>query len=411
MDTHPINQTPAGTLLNGLDVFVKHRKFISRFVVIATVATAITVLLMPKWYKSTASVFPAERTDLLGGLEGVSSLVKSFSGGGRALSSLTGGNEADRYMAILKSGTVLSAVVEKFDLVHVYDITSYPNEKTLQALLDNTDFSVQSEGNLTVTVYDKDPRRAADMANYFVEMLNKSNTELQVQSARGNRQFIEERYNKNLVDLRVGEDSLEAFQQRYGIIALPQQTEASIKAAAEIAGRLASMEVQAAILQRTEASDNPSVVAAQIEIQELRKKMSDLNTGRGAGSDEMKVFVPFKLVPELGAEYIRRFRDVEIQYKILQYILPVYEQAKVEEHRQTPSVVVLDRAGPAERKSKPKVTMYTLLAFVVSTLLAFGGALAAEMYRNLKDAHPERVRNWEEAIRRDWLGLRLRRRP
>jgi capsule polysaccharide export protein KpsE/RkpR len=139
--------------------------------------------------------------------------------------------------------------------------------------------------------------------------------------------------------------------------------------------------------------------------------MSDLNTGRGAGSDEMKVFVPFKLVPELGAEYIRRFRDVEIQYKILQYILPVYEQAKVEEHRQTPSVVVLDRAGPAERKSKPKVTMYTLLAFVVSTLLAFGGALAAEMYRNLKDAHPERVRNWEEAIRRDWLGLRLRRRP
>ena len=122
--------------------------------------------------------------------------------------------------------------------MHVYDITSYPEEKTVKELLDNVEFKVEDEGNITITVYDREPQRAANMANYFVEMLNKTNTELQVQNARGNRQFIEERYKKNLSDLANAEDSLKLFQKKYGVVALPEQMEASIKAAARLQGSL-----------------------------------------------------------------------------------------------------------------------------------------------------------------------------
>jgi capsule polysaccharide export protein KpsE/RkpR len=293
-------------------------------------------------------------------------------------------------------------------LVKVYEITSYPMEKTAKELMSNVDISVETEGNLTVTVYDKDPQRAADMANYFIEMLNKTNTELQVQNARGNRGFIEERYKKNLVDLRGAEDSLKVFQQRYGVIALPEQTEASIKAGAEIAGRLASMEIQEAILKRTQAEDNPQVLAARIEIEELRKKMGDLNVGRGMSQDELKVFVPFRKMPELGAEYIRRYRSVEIQYKILQFVAPLFEQAKVEERRQTPSVLVLDRAGPAERKAKPRVMLYALIALVGSTVLAGFIILSLELLESLRAADPGRLEEWIRVMRQDWFGLRFR---
>jgi uncharacterized protein involved in exopolysaccharide biosynthesis len=390
-----------------VSVVVKRRRFVSRFVVGVTVGAVVVALLMPKWYKATASVFPAEKADLFGGLEGVSSIMKSFSPA-RALTSLTGSSETDRYIAILKSGTVISAVIEKFDLVKVYEITSYPMEKTAKELMSNVDISVETEGNLTVTVYDKDPQRAADMANYFIEMLNKTNTELQVQNARGNRGFIEERYKKNLVDLRGAEDSLKVFQQRYGVIALPEQTEASIKAGAEIAGRLASMEIQEAILKRTQAEDNPQVLAARIEIEELRKKMGDLNVGRGMSQDELKVFVPFRKMPELGAEYIRRYRSVEIQYKILQFVAPLFEQAKVEERRQTPSVLVLDRAGPAERKAKPRVMLYALIALVGSTVLAGFIILSLELLESLRAADPGRLEEWIRVMRQDWFGLRFR---
>ncbi len=392
-----------------LSLMTKHRKFISRFIVLATVVTTIVALFLPKWYKSTASVFPAERSDLLSALDGVSSLARAISPA-RALSSLTGNPEADRYLAILKSDKVLWAVIEKFDLVKVYDITSYPREKTIKELLNNVEFTAETEGNITITVYDKDPRRAADMANFFVETLNKTNSELQAQNARGNRQFIEERYNKNLVDLAAAEDSLKAFQKQYGIIALPEQTEASIKAAAEISGQLALKEVEAGVLKRTLAADHPSVLAAEIEIGELRNKLSQMSRGSSAVSGDMKVFVPFNKAPDLGEAYVRRYRDVEIQYKILQFITPLFEQAKVEERRQTPSVLVLDRGEPAERKSKPKVSLYALLALVTSLLLSLVVVFTLELIARLKTAHPDRFNAFVDALRSDWFGLRLRRR-
>jgi tyrosine-protein kinase Etk/Wzc len=395
-------------LLESLTILMKYRKGFVRFVIGATVLTLIVTLLLPKWYKSTASVFPAEKTEMLSGLEGVSSLVRNFSAG-RALSSLAGNDEADRYIAILKSSTVLAAVIDKFGLVELYDYADspYKMDKTVKELLSNAEFAVEDEGNLTISVLDKDPQRAADMANYFVDMLNRTNTELQVQNARGNRKFIEERYQKNMVDLALAEDSLKAFQQRFGVISMPEQTEASIKAAAEIAGQLALKEVQVGILRRTQSADNPSVAAAQIETEELRSKLAELGGDKGVSAGGMRVLVPFSKVPELGGEYVRHFRDVEIQYKILQFITPMYEQAKVEERRQTPSVLVLDRAMPAERKARPKVILFTLLAFVVSILLAFAGIILRETFDRMRIARPAETEALISAVRSDWFGLRL----
>jgi len=398
--------TPANTLMDFLSVITKHRKFISRFVVLATVATTIVTLLMPKWYKSTASVFPAEKADFLGGLEGISSLAKNLS----PARALLGSNpESDRYMAILKSGTVLGAVIEKFKLDSVYDITSYKAEKTAKALLENSEFTVEQEGNITISVYDKDPQRAADIANYFIEMLNKINSALLVQNAKGNRKFIEDRYMKNEDDLAAAEDSLKAFQKKYGVIAMPEQTEASIKAAAELTAQLAFKEVQGGVLRRTQSPDHPSVLAAQIEIDEIHRKLSQMNSGAGVAAGEMKVFVPFNRVPDLGMEYLRRYRDVEIQYKILQFITPLYEQAKVEERRQTPSVLVLDRAMPAERKARPKVALYALTSLLVSLVAAVFVVFLIEMGSRLRQSDPRRFESVLSTFRQDWFGLRFRR--
>jgi uncharacterized protein involved in exopolysaccharide biosynthesis len=400
---------PGSVLLDILGIVTKYRKFLLRFILVCTIGTTIIAILSPKWYKSTASVFPAEKADLFGGLEGIASLAKSFSPS-KTLSSLGSNPETDRYLAILKSGTVLGAVINKFDLVHVYEITSYPGENTVKALLGNVEFKVEDEGYITISVYDKNPQRAADMANYFVEMLNTKNTELQVQNAHGNRAFIEERYKKNISDLAAAEDSLKAFQKKFGVIALPEQTEASIKAGAEITGQLAIKEVQANVLRRTQSADNPSVIATQIEIDELRNKLLQMNTGAHVPQNEMKVFVPFNKMPDLGGEYIRRFREVEIQYKILQILTPLYEQAKVEENRQTPSVLILDRAVPAERKAKPKVSLYTLLAVVISFLLSLVIVFSIEGIKRLRDADPNRFNSIISLMWSDWFGLRFSRR-
>ena len=135
-----------------------------------------------------------------------------------------------------------------------------------------------------------------------------------------------------------------------------------------------------------------------------------MNNGLNLTGNGINVFVPFKKVPDLGGEYTRRFREVEIQYKILQFITPLYEQAKVEEKRQTPSVLILDKAGPAERKSKPKVLLYALLAFVSSLLISLIVVFTKEGIEKIRNLYPTRFGNILSVLRNDWFGLRFKKR-
>jgi tyrosine-protein kinase Etk/Wzc len=401
---------PVGrSFLDFLAVLTKWRKLIVRIVLVASVLAVTVALISPKWYKATASVLPAESTDMLGGLEGISSLVRNISPS-RGLSALTKGSETDRYLAILNSENALLKVIERFSLTQVYDITRYPREKTLKELISNVNFEVGSEGQLAIDVYDKDPQQAADMANYFVKILNDVNSELHVLNARANREFIEMRYNKNLVDLRNSEDSLRAFQIKYGVVALPEQLAASIKAMAEISGMLAIKQVEVDVLRKSLSATHPSVAAAQIEANALQEKIRDLNNGKGEVKGQMNILVPFRLAPDLGVKYVRLFREVEIQNKILQFVTPMYEQAKVEEQRATPSVIVLDYALVPERKAKPKALLYGLIAMVGSTLIALSLVFGIEGARKLRMMDPHGTAALWATVRSDWFGLKWTRR-
>lgn len=323
---------------------------------------------------------------MFAGLEGISGL-SSVLGAGRALSSLTGrGTELDRYMAILKSETALMKVIERFDLTKVYGITAYPREKTMQALLSNTEFESADEGNLAISVFDQDPQRAADMANYFVQVLNEINSSMQGTNAKANREFIEQRVEKCQIDLRVAEDTLKKFQQVSGMIIVPDQSSSSISAVAELYATKARKEVEAAILQRTVGPDNPLYRQTQVELEQFSKKVSE--------------------IPAMGIGSLRLYRDVAIQQKILEFLLPVYEQAKMEEKRSTPSVIVLDHAQVAERKAKPKILLYAVLAFVVSMVLSVFIIFLREGVSRLRAVQPERFDQIWKIVRSDWFGLR-----
>jgi tyrosine-protein kinase Etk/Wzc len=356
-------------LIGMIGIFTEWRRFLIICVFMSIVASTIVAFLMTPEFKSMASVLPADQADLFGSMDGISSIAKAFSPA-KGLAALRGSADLEKYLAILKSGRVLTKVIHEFDLIKVYKITSYPMEKATKQLLSNVEFSIENEGYLSVSVYDEDPVRAAQMANFFIDELNRTNSELQAQNAKANRKFIEERYKKNLQDLAASEDSLKYFQKKFGVIAMPEQTEASIKAGAALASELALKEVRLGIETRTLSGDHPSLKSAQIEVEELKKKLIAMNRSTGDLSGEMKLLVPFASIPDLGAEYVRRLREVEIQYKILQFLTPLFEQSKVEEQRQTPSVIVLDRANPAERKSRPKRLFIILGGMLVGILTA-----------------------------------------
>lgn len=381
-------QYVGSSFIEFLTVIVKYKLFLFLFVSVITIGATAYALLAPKWYKSTASVFPAEKNDPLSMLTGLSGLAKGFSAS-KGLAALTGSSsEADRFVAILKSATVTSDVIHKFELKKEYDREGDYFEKVVKDWQDNLELEIQDEGNLTISVLDKNPKKAADIANYLVERLNTINTKLSVTNAKANREFVERRYLQNIQDINDLETGMRKFQEKYGVIAVPEQLEATVKSMSSIYADLYKKEIELNVLKQTYGIDHPVTATTKIELNELQKKINQLNSGTDASQKDIKLLIPFKQAPALGNEYLKIYRNLEIQYKILEFVQPLYEQARVEEARNTPSVIVLDKAGPAERKAKPKGTLFALVGLVISSMLGILLVFIKELFEKIKIANP-----------------------
>lgn len=71
-------------------------------------------------------------------------------------------------------------------------------ESAEKMLRSNTNFDIDENDAIKITVLDEDPSRAANMANYFVSLLNEIYIKVSVEEAHNNRLFIQQRYEKNL---------------------------------------------------------------------------------------------------------------------------------------------------------------------------------------------------------------------
>lgn len=349
-----MNQEP--NIIQYLSILLRWKRFIVINFIMVLLLSGIVSFILPKWYKSTASLLPPKQPDIFNSLTASSSILKGISGIGGIgkLGGLGQKSSAYNYFAILHSRTTMENVVRKFDLISVYDISDSLMEKAIKELDGNVAFEEQTDDNITIEVYDKDPIRAANMANYFVEVLNEVSTRLGTQEARSNREFIESRVSETQRSLRQTEEALREFQERSGMIITPDQT-TSADAVATLYASKAKMEVEVAIMGYNVTADNPTLIQKKLELLELNKKIST--------------------IPQIGLKSFRLFRDVAIQQKILEFLIPIYEQARIEEQKDVPVLLVLDKAVPAEKKSKPQrvliIFLSTFFALTFSILLVF----------------------------------------
>jgi uncharacterized protein involved in exopolysaccharide biosynthesis len=153
---------------------------------IAVVTTAITSLLSPKIYSATASILPPidivqRESELAGALGGGASSLLSKAIGVTSI--------ADMYAGILQSRVVVDTIIDRFDLMKVYEEKKYKSN-VRKKLKKNTTIDVSDEGIVNVTVEDRDPNRAAAMANAYVEELDRQNKRLSAGQATSKRIFM-----------------------------------------------------------------------------------------------------------------------------------------------------------------------------------------------------------------------------
>jgi len=333
-----------------------------------------------KIYESTASIL-APKESSGGGLGLAAALANSAAG--QFLGGLipTGGTNRDTFVAILKSRTMAAELVDRFKLEDYYQ-TEF-KEQAIRTLQGATEIEVSKEGVIAITVADKDPKLAADIANAYVRHLDRMFVQMGAAEGGSQRAFIAAQLAKTEGSLRQAEDALRRFQEQNKAVVLPEQSKGAIDAAAKVRGEIAAAEVQLEAMRAYATEDNPNVIQQRKLIQELKRQLAQMQYGqldlppesakRSGGRQEFHV--PFDRVAELGMELIRLTREVKVQEAVFTLLTQQLEQAKIQEAKDTPTVQPLDRAVPAELKSWPKTVLTSGVAgafsLFLTTFLAF----------------------------------------
>lgn len=351
------------------------RKVILAITAFVAVAAVVISLLLPEWYRASTRVLVPESQ----GASLSSAIMGNLPAGAAAL--LGGGPAGDytRYLSILTSRSMMGSVVDSFDLVRVYEIgdSEHPREDAIEMLGENAEFEIDMEFDfLSISVLDRDPERAADMANFFVRRLNVMNANLSTEGASNYRRSLERRF----VEARAAMDSVlnatQRFQLEHGVFDLPTQTQSFFLQIGALRQSVLEAEIQYEALRAQYGEDNAQVRAMREVVDAANRKYQAAVAGQ-----ELLLPVPQSEVPQVGREFVELEMERTIQRNILEVLGPLYEQARFQEERETQAVQVLDAAVPPPLKAKPKRSIIVILATLSAFFLAVTFVLVYEWWR------------------------------
>jgi tyrosine-protein kinase Etk/Wzc len=368
-------------------VLVRSRKLILKIAVYTVVIGVIVSLLLPIRYTAMTSVLPPQQANSTG-----SALLAQFSGLS-SVASLAGGslglkNPNDLQIAMLKSRTVEDAMVDRFHLMELFGV-KYRSDarKRLENIVDID--NGPKDGLIRISVTDRNPQRAAEMANGYVEEFKRLSATLAVTEASQRRLFFEQQLSQAKDNLAHAEEDLKKTGQKTGLVQLDSQTRATIELLANLRGQIAAKEVEISGMRSFATGENPDLQMAEQQLAGLRSQEARM----GAASEgSTSAFVPKGNMQESGIEYIRKLRDVKYFETIFDLLARQYEVAKVDEARQGATVQIVDRAIVPDRKSSPKRTLIVLGAAAFGIFLGVFWAFAKEGMTRLSNNPAEHQR-------------------
>jgi len=355
-------------------VLARHKKPILLFTLAVAIVTAIVVLILPKTYTANATILPPEQkqsalTSMLGQVGVIAGLNTS---------DLGFRNPADLFVAMLTSRTIEDNLVNRFDLRKVYNVKRYQDAR--KKLGKRSEVMATKEGLISISVTDNSPRRAADIANAYVEELYNLNQNLAITEASQRRLFYEQQIKAEQNELSAAELALKQVEEKSGLLQPDAQGRAMITSMADLRAQVAAHEVQLQTMRSYATPNNPDLKRAETELAGLRSQLAKMERSNAAGGNG-NIEIPAGRMPEAELEYLRRAREVKYHEALYDFLGKQLEAARIDEGQSAVLVQVVDKAVEPERKSGPRRTLIVLLSALTAFLLACLVVLVAEAIR------------------------------
>lgn len=387
-----------------LDVLIllgERRRTVLWVTLACAIVSAIIAFLIPNEYTSTVILLPPQQssslaTQFLSAMGNASPLAELASSGLGLKSSNA------MYVGMLKSQTVEDAMVKNYGLMREYH-KKYPSQarKAFEKHVD-VDGSGR-DGLLHISVEDRNPQRAEQLASGYVDQFRKLSQSLAVSSAGQRAAFFHQQLLQAKDNLSNAEEALKQTELSTGLIELSSQARALIESAASLRAQIAAEQVKIQALQTFAAGQNAQLIEAQQELASLRAQLAKLG---GSNQSPDSLIVPRGKVPQAGLEYARRLRDVKYYETIFEILARQYELAKLDQARQGALIQIVSGPYVPDRKSSPPraliIVAATLFGFFLGILIAIAQASLAAM-----EADPEgsarlnrlkRAFRWKRAV-------------
>jgi len=340
---------------------------------LVAIAAIIYSLVVPQYWESKATLMPIAES---GGLSSLGGGIMDILGSG--LLQTDKYDMAVDFIYIMQSRKFQEEVIRKFNLIPYYKIdepdtlkamelaVKQLSESTMQIFYDQKTYLV----NIIAETKNKELSR--QIVQYHLDSLNKYILHSKMSKGRQKREFLEKQVNNHLQTVDSLSTQIRDFQKTNRSIDITQQTQAQLELYSEIVSEYMQTEIEHSLALSQYSSDSPAVIALAEKMQLLKQKIKSLEN---SGSDLVPEYiVQIDKIPDLAMQYAQLMLNLEIEKKIIEYLYPQFELAKLEEVKDLPTFEVYDAPQLAGIRSKPKraltVVLSTVAAFILSCVLA-----------------------------------------
>jgi uncharacterized protein involved in exopolysaccharide biosynthesis len=302
--------------INLLHIIAKYKKHLIVITLVSAILAAIFSgpSFITPLYKSTVVLYPTASNS-------ISKAILSEKGSDKDILEFGEDEQTEQLLQILNSNKIRDRIIEKYDLMEHYEIRpdeKYRLTKLFKTYEDNFIFKRTEYMAVKITVFDKEPQLAADMANDVARLLDSTINQMQKMVAREAFKIVEAEYLQKKEEIKAKEDSLTKLRE-YGVHDYESQ--------AEMFNRQLAIEM---------AKGNSAGV------KRLEKKL--------------------EILAKYGGAYVSLRDALEYDKKQLSELKAKYEEAKVDAEDNLPHTFIVSDAYKAEKKSYPIRWLIVLVA-------------------------------------------------
>lgn len=292
---------------NSVDLLIyiwKKRLILMGVGLIAGVASIIISLMITPMFESSVIMFPSSSASVSKDL-----LSQNYSGR-QDVHGFGDEQQAEQLLQVLNSEPIRSRIIDKYNLLEHYEIEpgdKFPLTRLYETYSSNINFRLTEFMSVEISVMDKDPEYAANMANDIAALVDTVYNSMKKERAREALRLVEREYREAEQKLAVLRDSM-------------------------------------------------SLISSQVS--------KNINTSGNPSNNLIQA------ISENGAHYISMMNLVRYETALVTDLSLKYKEARLEAEQNLSHKFVVEEAFPSEKKAYPKKSLIVIVSTFASLLFA-----------------------------------------